>query len=84
MADAAIVVDGLVKRFGSVTALTGVYLQVPAGTVLGLLGPNLTGRENPPMIARLSGLGRQAARQRAEELLNQFDLAKAAGRTVKS
>jgi daunorubicin resistance ABC transporter ATP-binding subunit len=42
--DAAIVVEGLVKRFGTVTALAGVDVRVPAGTVLGLLGPNGAGK----------------------------------------
>ncbi|MGY1840492.1 MULTISPECIES: ATP-binding cassette domain-containing protein [unclassified Modestobacter] len=40
----AIVVDGLVKRFGEQTALGGVDLTVPEGTVLGLLGPNGAGK----------------------------------------
>ncbi|HVX45110.1 MAG TPA: ATP-binding cassette domain-containing protein [Mycobacteriales bacterium] len=40
----AIRAEGLVKRFGSTTALDGVDLAVPAGTVLGLLGPNGAGK----------------------------------------
>jgi ABC-2 type transport system ATP-binding protein len=32
--------SGLVKRFGKVTALDGLDLAVPGGTILGLLGPN--------------------------------------------
>ncbi len=43
MAD-AITATGLVKRYGSVTALAGVDLTVPQGTVLGLLGPNGAGK----------------------------------------
>jgi ABC-2 type transport system ATP-binding protein len=43
MAD-AIEVVGLVKRYGGVTALGGVDLTVPRGTVLGLLGPNGAGK----------------------------------------
>lgn len=31
---------GLVKRFGTTTALAGVDLQARDGTVLGVLGPN--------------------------------------------
>jgi oleandomycin transport system ATP-binding protein len=40
----AIQAEGLVKRFGSTTALAGVDLAVPAGTVLGVLGPNGAGK----------------------------------------
>ena len=36
--------DGLRKAFGQVTALDGLSLQVPSGTVLGLLGPNGSGK----------------------------------------
>ncbi len=36
--------SGLVKRYGDVTALDGVDLVVPEGTVLGLLGPNGAGK----------------------------------------
>ena len=36
--------SGLVKRFGEVTALDGLDLVVPKGTVLGLLGPNGAGK----------------------------------------
>ena len=36
--------SGLVKRFGTVTALDGLDLAVPEGTVLGLLGPNGAGK----------------------------------------
>jgi ABC-2 type transport system ATP-binding protein len=41
-----------------------------------------TGEENLRMIGRLAGLPRAAARRRAAELLEQFDLAPAAGRRV--
>jgi ABC-2 type transport system ATP-binding protein len=40
----AIVVEGLVKRFGATTALDGVHLTVAEGSVLGLLGPNGAGK----------------------------------------
>ncbi len=36
--------EGLVKRYGDVTALDGLDLTVPEGTVLGLLGPNGSGK----------------------------------------
>jgi ABC-2 type transport system ATP-binding protein len=135
MAD-AIRASGLVKRYGDVTALAGVDLAVPEGSVLGLLGPNgagkttvvrilttllqpdggtaevagldvlsdprgvrrklglsgqysavdeyLTGFENLDMIGRLYHLGRRRSRERARELLAQFDLVDAADRPART
>jgi ABC-2 type transport system ATP-binding protein len=132
----AIRATGLVKRYGSVTALDGVDLVVPEGTVLGLLGPNgagkttvvrilttllvpdagraevagidvlrdpggvrrqlglsgqyaavdeyLTGYENLDMIGRLYHLGRRRSRERARELLAQFDLVDAGDRPART
>jgi ABC-2 type transport system ATP-binding protein len=51
--------------------LSGQYAAVDA---------YLTGRENLRMIGRLYGLTRDAARRRAEELLERFDLVDAGGR----
>ncbi|HEX2362397.1 MAG TPA: ATP-binding cassette domain-containing protein [Jiangellaceae bacterium] len=134
MSDLAVRAEGLWKRFGSTTALAGLDLAVPAGTVCGLLGPNgagkttavrilstllrfntgyaevagfdvvsepdevrsrigltgqyaavdevLSGRQNLVMFGRLFGLSRAVARRRAGELLDQFELGDAAGRSV--
>ena len=40
----AVEVDGLTKSFGSVLALRGLDLSVPAGQVTGFLGPNGSGK----------------------------------------
>ncbi len=41
---AAIELSGVVKRFGEITAVDGLDLDVPEGTCLGLLGPNGAGK----------------------------------------
>ncbi len=45
---------------------------------------DLTGRENLILIGRLLGLGRPAAKSRADDLLDAFGLVEAAGRLVKN
>ena len=42
--DAAIVCEGLVKRYNGVIALDGLDLEVPAGAIFGFLGPNGAGK----------------------------------------
>jgi lipooligosaccharide transport system ATP-binding protein len=42
--DAAIRLRGFVKRFGPITAVDGLDLEVPYGTCVGLLGPNGAGK----------------------------------------
>ena len=44
MADAAIRVEGLKKRFGTLAALDGIDFAVAPATVFGLLGPNGAGK----------------------------------------
>ena len=136
MAEEAIVVEGLEKRFGELKALDGISFGVPAGSVFGLLGPNgagkttairilttilapdggrasilgrdvvrearlvrhliglagqyaavdpnLTGRENLRLIARLAQMGREQVYARADELLERFGLADAGDRPVRT
>jgi ABC-2 type transport system ATP-binding protein len=62
-------------RLRSVIGLSGQYAAVDE---------NLTGRENLWLFGRLYQLSSADARQRAGELLEQFDLADAADRTVKT
>jgi len=42
--DTGVVVEGLVKRFGSFVALHGIDFVVPEGRLVGLLGPNGAGK----------------------------------------
>jgi lipooligosaccharide transport system ATP-binding protein len=44
MMDSAIRLRGIVKRFGSLTAVDGLDLDVPFGSCVGLLGPNGAGK----------------------------------------
>ncbi len=44
MPDLAIRLRGVVKRYGSITAVDGLDLDVPEGTCVGLLGPNGAGK----------------------------------------
>ncbi|MCF6746521.1 ATP-binding cassette domain-containing protein [Blastococcus sp. KM273128] len=131
----AVEATALTKSYGATTAVAGLDLAVPAGTVYGVLGPNgagktttirmlatlispdsgsarvlghdvvteadavraevsltgqlasvdeeLTGRENLVLLGRLLGLSRAGARARADELLEAFGIATAAGKLVK-
>jgi ABC-2 type transport system ATP-binding protein len=47
----ALAVSGLEKRYGSVTALGGVDLEVAEGELVGLLGPNGAGKSTLVKIA---------------------------------
>jgi lipooligosaccharide transport system ATP-binding protein len=40
----AITLSGVVKRYGQITAVDGLDLEIPSGTCLGLLGPNGAGK----------------------------------------
>ena len=131
----AIDVQGLTKNFGDVQALRGIDFSVEQGTIVGLLGPNgsgkttivrilatllkadngsavvggfdvvkqetqvrniigltgqyaavdeyLTGRENLQLFGQLFHLSKKQAAERADELLNKFQLSDAADRGIK-
>jgi len=77
---------------GSVTIEGHDVLNQPQKVrqVIGLTGQSaavdemLTGRENLVMMGRLYHLARSSAKERAEELLQQFDLTEAADRPLKT
>src|SRR5262245_7858026 len=52
----AIATDGLTKRFGDLTAVDGIDLELPPGRIYGLLGPNGSGKTT--LIRLLAGLAR--------------------------
>jgi oleandomycin transport system ATP-binding protein len=71
----AIRADGLARSFGATRALDGVDLTVPAGSVLGLLGPNGSGKTTTvrilatllaPSSGRASVAGYDVVKQAAE------------------
>jgi ABC-2 type transport system ATP-binding protein len=55
----AVAIDRVEKRFGSVSALAGVSLQIAEGEFFGLLGPNGAGKTT--LISCLAGLARPDA-----------------------
>ena len=55
----AVAVSGLTKRFGRVTAVDDVSLEIPAGRVYGLLGPNGSGKTT--LLSMLAGFIRPTA-----------------------
>jgi ABC-2 type transport system ATP-binding protein len=67
-----------------VTDADAVRAAVSLTGQLASVDEDLTGRENLILVARLLGLGRTAAKQRADDLIDAFDLSDAAGKLVKN
>src|SRR6185437_9484549 len=96
----AIEARGLVKTYPApgktrVRALDGLTLSVRRGSIFALVGPNgagqrsgadqaATGRENLILQGHLYGLPTKAAKARADELLDRFQLTEAGGRFVRT
>ena len=68
----------VVREAGQVRARIGLAGQYAA------VDENLSGSENLEMVGRLYHMGRRASRQRASELLNDFDLVEAGKRLVRT
>lgn len=78
MADAVVLsARGLVKRFGTLTAVDGLDLEVRRGEVVGLLGPNGAGKSTTigmilglvaPQAGRIEVAGKDVASHRADAL----------------
>jgi ABC-2 type transport system ATP-binding protein len=68
----------IVEEAGEVRGLVSLTGQLAS------VDEDLTGRENLILIARLLGLKSAPAKARADELLEAFDIAEAAGRLVKN
>jgi ABC-2 type transport system ATP-binding protein len=79
MPDAAqpIVLENVWKTYGKTTALAGLSLTVPAGSVFGFLGPNGAGKSTAirivlglqrPSRGTVSLFGRQLPKSRADVL----------------
>ena len=69
--DAALAASGITVRFGGLTALSQVSLEVQPGSIAGLVGPNGAGKST--LLAVLSGLLRPNAGQvhlRGEDVTN--------------
>jgi ABC-2 type transport system ATP-binding protein len=74
---AAIELRGLTKRYGSVTAVDDVSLEVPSGQVLGLLGPNGAGKTTA--IKMIAGLVTPTS---GTATLNGYEIGRERGRAV--
>ncbi len=77
---------GTARVFGHDVATEGDLVRAAVSLTgqLASVDEDLTGRENLILIGRLLGLPRPAAKARADELLDAFDLTDASGRLVKN
>ncbi|NJN15914.1 MAG: ATP-binding cassette domain-containing protein [Oscillochloris sp.] len=78
MAELAIEAQGLVKRYGDLTAVAGIDLHVPAGAIYALLGPNGAGKTTiMSMLTTLTPPTAGTARVAGYDLLREADQVRA-------
>ena len=58
MENPVLTAHGLVKRYGSTNALDGLDLELPQGQIIGLLGPNGSGKTTFMKLAAGSSVPR--------------------------
>jgi len=75
---------GIVNGFDVVHQQQAVRRSIGLAGQFAAVDENLTGRENLVLVGRLNHISKAAARQRAAELLDQFRLADAADRPVRT
>ncbi|MBA2347247.1 MAG: ATP-binding cassette domain-containing protein [Solirubrobacterales bacterium] len=76
---AAIEAEGLIKRFGETTAVGGVDLHVPRGSVYGVLGPNGAGKTTTiRMLATLLKPDGGSARILGHDIVSEADAVRSA------
>ena len=84
MPEIAIATEKLTRRFGALTAVDGIDLQVESGQFFGFLGPNGAGKSTTikmltgllaPTSGRMYGLDKATTRKRSDELLEFMQLA---------
>ncbi len=74
MTDLAIATERLTKTYGGVTAVAGLDLEVPTGTVLALLGPNGAGKTTTVrMLSTLTPISSGRARVCGYDVATQGD-----------
>jgi len=75
-----LVLDGVTKRFGGVTALRQLSFTVAAGEIVGLIGPNGSGKTTcfnvisgvlPPTAGRVTFKGREVTGRSTDEMVRQ-------------
>lgn len=72
-----VVVEGLVKRYGTTNVVDGISFSIPKGSVFGLIGPNGAGKSTTlKMLMRLTGITSGKASVLNADVATKFQLVK--------